>query len=186
MTAGAGGTADLLATATTILRQHEFAVSTESLQGVEQGWALAESELFVIAVATAPDLKGLRDVESVAAPELIGRLGANEALGGKRWDAYLVLICSEGADRPAEARTLADIEYDTHGVRRLVAVGVEPTSEDIRRVLRPFLPLPPPSPEGLAGAFEGLQEQLVLNGVADAEARRIVAAFQDRGDLSHV
>jgi hypothetical protein len=186
MSPGVHDPAELLATATDVLRQQGFTVTTESLDGVETGWALAESELFILAVAAARDLEGLRQVESLAAPELIGRLGPSAGIGGKRWDAYLVLICGEDADTPDEARALVDIQYDTLGVRRLVAVGVEPTGEDIRGVLRPFLPLPPPSPEGLTDAFEGLQEQLVLNGVDESESQRIVAAFQDRGHLNDV
>ena len=148
--------------------------------------ALAESELFIVAVVAASTLAELRQIESLAAPELIGRLGGSAGIGGKRWDAYLVLICGQDADEPEEARAVVDIQYDTLGVRRLVAVGVEPTSNDLRGVLRPFLPLPRASPESLVDAFDGLEEQLVLNGVDEIEARHIVAAFQDRGHLNDV
>jgi hypothetical protein len=185
MTSTAPDPAQLLLTATDVLREQGFAVTTESIHG-STSWALAESELFIIAIATASDLNGLREVESLAAPELIERLGAGASIGGKRWDAYLVLVCGEAVDKPDDARALVDMQYDTLGVRRLVAAGVEPTNEDMRRVLRPFLPLPPPSPEALTDAFEGLREQLVVNGVDEPEAKRVVAAFLDRGHLNDV
>jgi hypothetical protein len=147
---------------------------------------LAESDLFIVAVAAGPNLEELRRLESFAAPELLRRLSEAENVGGKRWDAYLVLIARHAANAPDEAKELVAIGYNTRGVRRIVAVGVEPTDEELRRVLRPFLPLPTPTPGGLADAFDDLAEQLALNGVEPEEARRIVTAFQDRGHLGDV
>lgn len=177
---------ELLAAAASVLRRNSFDVQQETLQGSDAGWLIAESELFVVAVAAARDVEQLRDVESYAAPELIERLRAAPALGGKRWDAYLVLMASVSADDPADATQPVNMEYDTRGVRRLVAVAVEPTEDDLRRVLRPFMALPPPLPGGLSDAFEDLEEQLVLNGVGEDEAHHVVAAFQDKGHLNDV
>ncbi len=176
----------LLAIASAVLRHNKFSVMSEHLHGADTGWVLAENDLFIVAVAAGPDLDELRRVESFAAPELIERLSQSEGVGGKRWDAYLVLIASSTIDAPADAKELVAIEYNTRGVRRLVAVGVEPTEEDVRRVLRPFMPLPVPPPGGLSDAFQDLSEQLVLNGVESEDAQRMVAAFQDRGHLNDV
>ncbi len=181
-----GRSRHLLAAASSILRQNHFDVQSESLEGAETGWLLAESELFIVAVAAAEDLRGLREVEAFAVPELIERLRSAEGVGGKRWDAYLVLMSSLGTDDPGDARQLVEIEYNTRGVRRLVALAVEPTDDDIRRVLRPFVGLPAPAHGGLADAFTDLEEQLVLNGVDEADAHRIVVAFQDKGHLNDV
>jgi len=178
--------ARLLAEAAGLLRENGFAVRSERLDRADIAWVLAESDLFIVAVAAARDLADLRRVESFAAPELVGRLGTSDGVGGKRWDAYLVLVSSRALEEPAAARDLVDMEYDTHGVRRLVSVAVEPTKDDLRRVLRPFIPLPPPTPGGLNDAFEDLHEQLVVNGVEAPEAQRVVAAFQDRGHLDDV
>jgi hypothetical protein len=87
-------------------------------------------------------------------------------------------------DEPEDARELVNIEYDTHGVRRLVASAVDATEDDIRRVLRPFIPLPAPSGEGLKDAFSELREQLVLNGIDRNDAREFVEAFRDREHLN--
>ncbi len=95
-------------------------------------------------------------------------------------------MSSLDAPGAADASQLVDMEYDTRGVRRLIAVAVEPTDDDIRRVLRPFIPLPPPAPGGLSDAFTDLREQLVLNGVGDEDARRVVSAFQVKGHLRDV
>jgi hypothetical protein len=176
---------DLLAAASSVLRQNDFDVLSETLQGADTAWLLAESELFIVAVAAALDLDELRAVEAFAASELIERLSSAEGIGGKRWDAYLVLMASQDFD-PGDASRRADIEYNTRGVRRLVAVAVEPTGEDIRRVLRPFIALPAPAHDGVADAFVDLEEQLVLNGVGEDDAGRIVLAFRERGHLGDV
>lgn len=143
-------------------------------------------DLFIVAVVAGPDPGELRRLESFAAPELIRRLSQSKGVGGKRWDAYLVLLARLAGEAADEARELVAIGYNTRGVRRLVAVGVEPTEDNVRSVLRPFMPLPAPAPGGLADAFEDLAEQLALNGVDSDDARRMVAAFQDRGHLSDV
>lgn len=181
-----GHSSRLLAAAGSVLRQNRFDVQQEALQGAGAGWLLAESELFIVAVAAAENLEELREVESFAAPELVERLRSAERLGGKRWDAYLVLMASLSADAPEDARQLVDIEYNTRGVRRLVAVAVEPTEDDLRRVLRPFISLPAPVSGGLSDAFADLEQQLVINGVDEVEAHRVVVAFQEKGHLSDV
>ena len=139
-----------------------------------------------MAVAAAESLEELREVESYAAPELVERLRSAEGLGGKRWDAYLVLMASLNADAPEDARQLVDIEYNTRGLRRLVAVAVEPTEDDLRRVLRPFISLPTPVSGGLSDALADLEQQLVVNGVDEVEAHRVVVAFQEKGHLGDV
>lgn len=184
--ATSGRSSSLLAAAGSVLRQHQFDVQQEALHGSGASWLLAESELFIIAVAAAEDLKDLLEVESFAAPELVGRLRAAEGLGGKRWDAYLVLIASLQADTAEDARQLADTEYNTREVRRLVSVAVEPTEDDIRRVLRPFIGLPAPTPGGASDTFSELEQQLVVNGFDTVEAHKIVAAFQEKGHLGDV
>lgn len=177
---------DLLAVARNVLRQNNFDVRAEALSGAATGWLLAESELFIVAVAAARNLEELRTVEAFAAPELLGRLSSAQDIGGKRWDAYLVLISSLGSEGAGDARQLVDMEYDTRGVRRLVAVAVQPTDEDLRRVLRPFIALPAPPAAGIADAFADLQEQLIVNGVQEDEARRVVTTFSERGHLDDV
>lgn len=179
-------TPGLLVEAARVLSENGFAVINEPLDGADTAWVLAENDLFIVAVAAAQDVDDLRRVESFAAPELIDRLSASRDVGGKRWDAYLVLVSPRDIDEPSDTRGLVDMEYNTHGVRRLVSVAVEPTKEDLRRVLRPFIPLPPPTPGGLDDAFDDLREQLVVNGVEEPEAERIVRVFQDRGHLDDV
>lgn len=180
------GDEGLLTQAGTVLRANGFSVTAEHLVEADSGWVLAENELFIVAVVAGSDLLELRRLESFAVPELIDRLKRAEGVGGKRWDAYLVLLGRRAGDASDEARHLVAIEYNTRGVRRLVAVGVEPTEESVRGVLRPFMPLPPPTPGGLADALQDLAEQLTLNGVEPDDAHRMVAAFQDTGHLSDV
>lgn len=180
------GQPDLLAAATALLKANGFDVVNEPLAGAGAGWVLAESDLFVVAVAAAGDFDGLRHLESLAAPELLKRLNATTDLGAKRWDAYLVLMASRELDEAADATFAADMTYDTRGLRRLVAASVQPTDEGLRRVLRPFMPLPTPAPQGLPDPYQDLEEQLVVNGVGSEQAHLVVTAFRNQGHLEDV
>lgn len=175
----------LLSEAARVLQGNDFAVVSELLEGTEAEtqWVLAESDLFIIAVVAAQDLSELRKVEAWAAPGLVERITQRQA-GSKRWDAYLVLM-TQGTVDDDDARKLVDLEYDTKGVRRVVAVDMEPTNADVRRVLQPFLPLGEHSGAELQDAFRDLEDQLVVHGVDSTEAQEMVAMFRSQGDLEH-
>jgi hypothetical protein len=110
---------------------------------------------------------------------------ATPSVGAKKWDAYLVLLAEEIIDDPVQTRQLVELQYNTRGVRRLVATGVSDRAS-IAYVLRPFLPLPRPVPGGLSDSLSGLTDQLVLNGIERDKAERYVAAFAQTGNLDDV
>jgi len=177
--------AELLEAATAVFIEHGFATSAEFIGDTTSRWLVAENDLFIVGVTATVTMGDLRALESIAAGALLTRL-SKTSIGTKKWDAYLVLMTTGPIRDAAEARQLVSIEYDTGGVRRLVATSVAPTPEGVRHVLRPFVPLPPPQPGAVTEAFEELVEQLHVHGIDRSEAARIVSAFKDRGDLDLV
>jgi hypothetical protein len=174
----------LLRDAETILVGAGFLTRHEYISEATTPWLLAENEFFVIAVAVAPTLTDAEAIESFAAAELLRRVSMGD-VGGKRWDAYLVILCEELVSDPDATRRLVELQYDMRGVRRLVSTGVT-DSGPVRDALRPFLPLPPPMPGGVADAFSALVDQLTLNGIEQTKAQLYVTAYAERGDLDEV
>jgi len=84
----------LLRDAETVLTGAGFVTRQEYIAEATTPWLLAENEFFVIAVAVAPALTDAERIETFAAAELLGRVSARD-VGGKRWDAYLVILCEE-------------------------------------------------------------------------------------------
>jgi hypothetical protein len=174
----------LLQDADALLKEAGFATSRSELTGAELPSLLAEDRFFVLAVVAAPTLGDARRGEPFAVSGLLDRLTAAEA-GAKRWDAYVVLLAAEPIETAEQTREVVDLQYNTRGVRRIVATGVG-DRESIRAALRPFLPLPPTSPGGLGNALDELVDQLILNGVPEDAAPRYVAAFAQHGTLDDV
>ena len=174
----------LLADAEAILVESSFTAKREYISAASALWLLAENEFFVVGVIATRLLEDAQRIEPFAAAELLSRV-TDPGVGAKRWDAYVVLLAEEVIDDPQVTRELVELQYDTRGVRRLVATGV--TERDlVARALRPFLPLPEPHPGGLSDAFGDLADQLELNGIEQSKARRYVATFAETGALDGV
>jgi hypothetical protein len=171
----------LLQDADKLLREAGFSTRRSVFAGGEVPCLLAEDRFFFVALIASKTLDEVRRAESFAANELLERL-ASGAAGAKRWDAYLVLLAQEAIETPGQTREVVDLQYNTRGVRRLVATGVT-DRESLTAALRPFLPLPPTSPSGLGDALDELVDELILNGVPAETAPRYVAAFAQTGNL---
>lgn len=184
MTSAIFSESPLLRDAEAILGDAGFETRHEAIPEAASPWLLAENEFFVIAVVAAATLAEARRIEAFAAAELLRRVSSLD-VGGKRWDAYLVILCEELVSDPDATRQLVALQYDMRGVRRLVATGVTDRGPVVE-ALRPFLPLPPPMPGGLSDAFSALVDQLVLNGVEREKADRYVSVFAETGGLDEV
>jgi hypothetical protein len=174
----------LLATASKVLTNSGFTVSTEQLPGTEADWVVAENDLFVLAVVAGVDVDHMRTLESIAVPELIERVTSNTESGGKRWDTYVVLVSPTDTASPDAIRHLRAIEANTRGARRLTALSARPTVEDVTRVLSPFVPIREAAESVLSDAHDELRAQLVLFGVNSAEADRAVDTYRKSGTLN--
>jgi hypothetical protein len=175
----------LLDTAAKLLRSAGFSIRQDYLTSAGAPWLLAEDEFFIVAITAADSFKRIREVEAFAATELIELLEKSE-VGGKRWDAYLVLLSEDAPEDPDQRRQLIELQYNTRAVRRLVSLGVTEDPQVIARALRPFLPLPTSTEDGLPDAFAELAQQLVVNGIEREKAERYVAAFSETGSLDDV
>ena len=171
----------LLQDADVLLKDAGFSTRRGVLAAGDVPYLLAEDRFFILVVIASRTLQDAQRAEPVATHELLDRLASSD-VGAKRWDAYVVLLAEDTIETPEQTREVVDLQYNTSGVRRLVALGVV-DAESLRAALRPFLPLPPTSPGGLGDALEELVDQLILNGVPAEEAPRYVAAFAQAGNL---
>lgn len=174
----------LLAVAGALLSTAGFSTRTEPLDGVGD-WLLAEDSHFIIGLVAGATLQDVLRAEAFASPKLANQV-ARRGVGAKRWDAYLVLLAEEDEDSPEGITDLVELQHNTRDVRRLVSVGVPPAAEEVRDVLRPFLPLPRPSAGGVADALSALTQQLIVNGIDEDVAKRYVATFGQTGTLDDV
>jgi hypothetical protein len=174
----------LLQDAEALLKEAGFSTSRSELAGGELPSLVAEDKFFVVAVVAAATLDDARRGEPSAVSGLLQRLAVAEA-GAKRWDAYVVLLTAEPIETPEQTRDVVDLQYNTRGVRRIVATGVS-DRDSVAVALRPFLPLPETSAGGLGNALDELVDQLILNGVPADAAPRYVAAFAKQGTLDDV
>jgi len=94
----------------------------------------------------------------------------------KAWDGYLVLICESSAPDSAE---VTRIERDTTRVRKIVGTAETlHTTNDVLRLLDPFLPLPTDTgSEAFADILEMLPG-LLQDEVAPEAVRTVVSAFR--------
>ncbi len=174
----------LLSDAEAALTDANFATRREYISEAEAPWLLAEDQFFMIAIVASRTLAEVKRLEAFAAAELLRRV-TTPAVGAKRWDAYLVMLTEEIVDDPVETRQLVELQYDTRGVRRLVATGVTDRTL-LADALRPFLPLPRPVAGGLSDGLTDMREQLAVNGIERDKADRYVATFAETGTLDDV
>jgi hypothetical protein len=171
----------LLGDAESVLSNAGFATRSSELPDAGAAWVVAENEFFIVGVVATPTFEVATRLEPFATAQL-ARGASEPEVGGKRWDAYLVVLCEELVEDAATTRRLVEFQHDTRGLRRLVATGVT-DKQRVAEALRPFLPLPPPTPGGLADAFAVLEDQLALNGIDRAQAERYVAIFSESRTL---
>lgn len=171
----------LLRDADATLSDAGFLTRLEPIPDAEAPWLLAENAFFVLAVVAVLTLAEAKRVEAFASAELLRRTVSAD-VGGKLWDAYLVVLCEELVADPDQTRELVAMQYDMRGVRRLIATGVTDRGPVVE-ALRPFLPLPPPMAGGLSDVFAALVEQLVLNGIDRDKASHYATVFASTGSV---
>jgi hypothetical protein len=167
----------LLSIARRVLDEHRFRVQENQLGGLDDAaWLLAESEYFVLGVVAGQTFEDLAVLEGYVAAAL-GELLRGSDLGAKRWDSYVVLLASSGADQRGSPNVV-QLQYNTRSLRRLISLGTAPHEDAVAGALATFLPLRDPPPGGLPSAFDELVEQLVINGITDEHAAAAVASYR--------
>jgi hypothetical protein len=172
----------LLSIARRVLARHHFRMRETQLDGLDDAaWLLAENEYFVLGVTAGQTFSDLLVLEGYVAAAL-GALIHGGDVGAKRWDSYVVLLASTGTDergRPDVVR----LQYNTRSLRRLVCLGTPAHEDAVAGALATFLPLPDPPPGGLRSAFDELVQQLIVNGIPDAQAAAVVASYRSTGGM---
>ncbi len=172
----------LLAVARRVLTQHDFRVSEMTLADADAAtWLLAESEYFLLALAAGASFDDLLVLEGFLAAAL-ATVFEDRRLGPKRWDSYVVLLSSSGADQRG-APDVVRLQYNTRSLRRLVSLGVPSREETVAEALATFLPLPEPPPGMLRSAFDELVTQLVINGIPEDRAATVVGSYRRTGSI---
>jgi hypothetical protein len=172
----------LISVARRVLDRYHFRVREAQLAGLDDvTWLMAESEYFVLGLAAGQTFDDLLVLEGYVAAAL-GEMVQNSTLGAKRWDSYVVLMASSGADQRGRPDVVR-LQYNTRSLRRLVCLGTAAHEDAIAGALATFLPLPDPPPGGLPSAFDELVEQLVINGISRDRATTVVATYRAAGTL---
>jgi hypothetical protein len=181
----------LLAVARRVLAQHGFRVSERPLEGSGEPslggtgdgstWLLAESDYFLLGVASGETLEDLLVLEGFLVAAL-GVLVDQSDLGSKRWDSYVVLLSSADTEQRGTPDVVR-LQYNTRSLRRLVSLGLPAREDAVTEALATFLPLPEPPPGGLPSAFEKLVAQLVINGVPQDQASGAVRNYRANGTI---
>lgn len=152
----------LLSLAAYLLEQAEFR-TRKVLTPRGRGMLIAENPLFVLGIQEFTDLSDLEGTEPDGSLFLAEMLAS---AGGKRWDAYLVLLSQTTGRDTSASSTITEVVYNTRYLRRLVRLNVLPTEDHVLNALRPFFPLRSSRSAGPRDPVEMLGRGLVENGVA--------------------
>lgn len=143
---------------------------------------LAEDPYFILLILAGPTLDELQVLESTASAHLAERL-KERPLGDKAWDGYVVLLTEQRLQDVEDTTGVFDLMYDVSNVRRIVAMGVKPHPESVRRALRPFLRLDRLEVrEVLTDVFDDLVDALATEGINRNEAIAAISDFKRRAD----
>lgn len=168
------------------LEDASFDIEVGPLPGGDSGdiWVLAENESFLVGLVVVDRLARLAALEPTATAALLERI-KDASPEAKQWDVYLLLVSPESARSAADLETVAAITRSLRGIRRLVGLEVA-SSNDVRRVLAPFVPLAPPAVDFEVSALDALQQELSVNGVDAALAQQYLDVFRNARSLRDI
>ncbi len=127
-----------LAIAADLLGEADFLIQRFDSLGHEQLYA--ENAYFVVAVTSVASLPEISAAEMQLTEDLL-KIANERELGPRRWDLYSIVLCESDVRRGDSVGILFELTYDTKYVRRIVRVGVKPTTAALREALRMFMPI---------------------------------------------
>jgi len=137
----------------------------------------AENDLTAIAVGASTTVEGLLELEAVLSGRLIARIETRR-IPDRRRDGYVVLLTAQPAESQ-QSEALFGMTYNLRHVRRVVRVGVEPTTAGVARALRPVLPLlSRPNTQLILDPLDSLERRLNEDGLDPHNVARAVALFR--------
>jgi hypothetical protein len=173
---------DLIDLEEVVLRQAGYVVEAGITNGM--AYLLAEDKDNVIAASAVLTADDVQLVEPALTRVLVDRL-SDRTVEAKKWDGYVVILSSSHPDDDA-TRALFNITYNLNQVRRVIRVGIEPTTASVSRGLRAVLPLSQTHVEEiLTDPMEALRSRLVADGLNPDQVDEAILGFgPDYGDIS--
>jgi hypothetical protein len=162
-----------------LLRDAGYLVSPRPLDGVDTPLLVVESP-YALGVLVAGDR--WTDVEDTvdAAQVALANWSSRDDTSSRRWDLYVVVLLRYWPETPQEGSAIERAEANTEIARKIVRSHVV-DNDDLRRALRPFLPLMPVGRVAMPDVPTALEERLRVHGIEPDLAASAVAGFLQTG-----
>lgn len=174
---------ELVELAEVVLRQAGYAVERGAVEGMP--YLLAEDQDNVITATAVLSADDVQRIEPALTRALVERL-SDSSLESKKWDGYVVILSSTRPDDDATG-ALFNLTYNLNQVRRLVRVGIEPTTASVARGLRAVLPLSQTRVDAISiDPLAALQDRLIADGLDAQQVEQALTHFRsiDGGQMS--
>jgi hypothetical protein len=165
--------------AAAILEEAGHAVSVRALDGLDDPALVVESP-YVLAILLAAER--WNDAETTVAAAQVALANWATALDDspRRWDLYVVTLLRGWPETPEEGASIEQAESSTELARKVVRSNVN-SEDDVRRALRPLLPLRPVGRAALPDVSVALEERLRIHGIEGDLAAAAVSGFLQSG-----
>jgi hypothetical protein len=169
----------MLLSAADLLRDAGYAASPRLLEGVDTPLLVAESP-YALCVLVAGD--SWEDVEDTidAAQVALANWSSREDASSRRWDLYVLVLLRHWPQTPQEGAAIEAAEANTELARKIVRSHVV-DDDDLRRALRPLLPIIPVGRVAIPDVAVALEERLRVHGVDPDLVSSAVAGFLQSG-----
>lgn len=168
-----------LQAAADLLREAGYVAAPRPLEGVEIPLVVAESP-YALGVLVAGER--WTDVEETvdAAQVALANWSSRDDASSRRWDLYVVILLRHWPETPQEGAAIEQAEANTELARKIVRSHVV-DDDDLRRALRPLLPLVPVGRVAMPDVSVALEERLRVHGIEPQLAASVVAGFLQSG-----
>lgn len=162
-----------------LLRDAGYLASPRQLEGTDLPLLVAESP-YALGVLVAGD-RWTEVEETVDAAQIaLANWSSRDDTSSRRWDLYVIVLLRYRPETPDEGAAIEQAEANTELARKIVRSHVV-DDEDLRRALRPLLPLLPVGRVAMPDVPAALEERLRVHGIEPDLAASAVAAFLQSG-----
>ncbi len=162
-----------------MLRDAGYLVSPRQMDGSDKPLLVAESP-YALAVLVAGDRWSDVGDTVDAAQVALANWSSRDDTSSRRWDLYVVVLLRHWPETPEEGAAIEQAEANTELARKIVRSHVADV-DDLRRALRPLLPLSPVGHVALPDLPATLEERLRVHGIEPELAASAVAGFLQGG-----
>ncbi len=162
-----------------LLRDAGYLASPRQLEGLGEPLLVAESP-YALGVLVAGDRWGEVEETVDAAQVALANWSSRDDASSRRWDLYIVVLLRYWPETPEEGAAIERAEANTELARKIVRSHVV-DDYDLRRALRPLLPLAPVGRVAMPDVSAALEERLRVHGIEPELAASAVAGFLQSG-----